>query len=579
MAVLSAQEIYQICLGAGFNPDDAVTWTAIALAESGGNTAAHNPSGEDSWGLWQINVGSGASSNHWGDLTDARVNARAAFELSHGGSRMDPWTVTHDSNRGSAHDYRNFLDDASAASGGAYSGDAGGTTGYGDDRDPGGTTLDPMAHHANDAVETFVDAAVAQDGDPYVWGAEANTSDADPHSFDCSELIQWAAGRAGVNLPDGSWNQYLALQDHAIPVDEALHTRGALLFHFSSEPTAGSGRPAEAHVAISLGDGTTIEARGTKYGVGEFSGDGRFNYAVLVPGLDASDVPIDQEGNFVPTDADSDADLLSDSQEMAYGTDPMMADTDHDGLLDGFEVALGLDPLHADSDHDGLSDTYELSVSHTNPLAADTDADGINDSLEVMAGTDPVEDADFSLGPTTPDSTGASRAAGLTDGLNSFGLGSAPDTDHDGVTDARETQLGSDPNNADSDHDGLNDGLELMAGTDLMHADTDQDGLTDAFELSFGTDPTVADTDGDGIFDGAEFASGSDPLVSAIAPAGTDPALATVGATTVALHDPGYMSALDDQHDSSVSSLSFADDHDNDMASLIQDDGDDDGLP
>jgi prepilin-type processing-associated H-X9-DG protein len=36
--------------------DDAATMTAIALAESGGNTDAHNPHGEDSRGLWQINV-------------------------------------------------------------------------------------------------------------------------------------------------------------------------------------------------------------------------------------------------------------------------------------------------------------------------------------------------------------------------------------------------------------------------------------------------------------------------------------------------------------------------------------------
>lgn len=36
--------------------DQAVTLTAIALAESGGNSGAHAPHGEDSRGLWQINV-------------------------------------------------------------------------------------------------------------------------------------------------------------------------------------------------------------------------------------------------------------------------------------------------------------------------------------------------------------------------------------------------------------------------------------------------------------------------------------------------------------------------------------------
>jgi hypothetical protein len=40
-----------------FTPADAVVAVAIALAESGGNPAAHNPvPPDDSWGLWQINM-------------------------------------------------------------------------------------------------------------------------------------------------------------------------------------------------------------------------------------------------------------------------------------------------------------------------------------------------------------------------------------------------------------------------------------------------------------------------------------------------------------------------------------------
>ena len=67
-------------------------------------------------------------------------------------------------------------------------------------------------------------------------------------------------------------------------VDQALHTKGALLFYFSREPT--SSLPAgQAHVAISLGNGRTVEAKGTQFGVGEFSGKGRFNFAGVVPGL------------------------------------------------------------------------------------------------------------------------------------------------------------------------------------------------------------------------------------------------------------------------------------------------------
>jgi len=68
-------------------------------------------------------------------------------------------------------------------------------------------------------------------------------------------------------------------------VEQALKTPGALLFNFSSEPKPGGGRPGQAHVAISLGDGRTIEARGKKYGVGTFDAGDRFKYAAVIPGM------------------------------------------------------------------------------------------------------------------------------------------------------------------------------------------------------------------------------------------------------------------------------------------------------
>jgi cell wall-associated NlpC family hydrolase len=138
------------------------------------------------------------------------------------------------------------------------------------------------------AVQTFLDAALRQAGDRYVWGAEAAPGDADPTAFDCSELVQWAAAQAGVDLPDGSWHQYLSLarQGREISVDEALRTPGALLFRFSTPPTPGGPRPPGSHVAISLGDGRTIEARGSRYGVGVFDAAGRgFTNACVIPGL------------------------------------------------------------------------------------------------------------------------------------------------------------------------------------------------------------------------------------------------------------------------------------------------------
>ena len=47
----------------------------------------------------------------------------------------------------------------------------------------------------------------------------------------------------------------------------------------------------------------------------------------------------------------------------------------------------------------------------------------------------------------------------------------------------------------------------------IYEMDSDQDGLTDAQELALGTDPQSVDTDGDGRSDLDELQSGHSPLV------------------------------------------------------------------
>ena len=71
-------------------------------------------------------------------------------------------------------------------------------------------------------------------------------------------------------------------------------------------------------------------------------------------------------------------------------------------------------------------------------------------------------------------------------------LGSV-DSDEDGLSDAEESELGTDPNNADSDGDGLSDGVEVELGTSPTSADTDGDGYTDGEEQAEGTSPTDGD--------------------------------------------------------------------------------------
>ncbi|WP_205712146.1 C40 family peptidase [Euzebya rosea] len=126
----------------------------------------------------------------------------------------------------------------------------------------------------------FVSVALSQTGTAYVFGAEAAPSNPSPRAFDCSELVEWALARVGVRFVDGSYNQYLACAraGREISVADAVRTYGALLFRTPGQP---------GHVAISLGNGQTIEARGRRYGVGSWSATaGRsWTHGGLVPGV------------------------------------------------------------------------------------------------------------------------------------------------------------------------------------------------------------------------------------------------------------------------------------------------------
>lgn len=81
MPVLSPRQIYALAADAGFKtPGQAITMTAIALAESGGNSdiVGHNRNGTIDVGLWQINSVHGYSESA---MKDPRQNAAAAKKI------------------------------------------------------------------------------------------------------------------------------------------------------------------------------------------------------------------------------------------------------------------------------------------------------------------------------------------------------------------------------------------------------------------------------------------------------------------------------------------------------------------
>ena len=98
------------------------------------------------------------------------------------------------------------------------------------------------------------------------------------------------------------------------------------------------------------------------------------------------------------------------------------------------------------------------------------------------------------------------------------------DTDGDGLADAEETALGTDPNDADSDNDGISDGDEINGldanpgsgdETDPNNPDSDNDGIQDGTEL--GIDTAVADPDGAGPLLGTDtgiFVPDTDPATT-----------------------------------------------------------------
>jgi hypothetical protein len=91
-----------------------------------------------------------------------------------------------------------------------------------------------------------------------------------------SELVEWAASRAGISpkVPDGSAAQLAHCRSHntLISVSAGVSTKGALLFH-------------PGHVAISLGNGKTIEAANPRSGVLQGNANGRgWSAAGKIPG-------------------------------------------------------------------------------------------------------------------------------------------------------------------------------------------------------------------------------------------------------------------------------------------------------
>lgn len=249
-------------------------------------------------------------------------------------------------------------------------------------------------------------------------------------------------------------------------------------------------------------------------GAGDSDSDGIPNY------LDA----IDDGPN-----ADADSDGLTNAEELILGTNPFDADTDRDGVDDFEEVGDIADPR--DTDNDGIIDALEADddgdgiLSRTedrdgNRFGADLDGDSILPRVDLESDGDGIADAtegDADVdGDGIPnyldsDSDGDGRDDIVegegdddNDGTPNFldpddADGPDADADGDGLTNAQEAAVGTNPNSADSDEDGRSDFFEV--GDLISPTDTDGDGRIDALD---------ADDDGDGIPSRKEDADGDE---------------------------------------------------------------------
>lgn len=106
--------------------------------------------------------------------------------------------------------------------------------------------------------EVAVAAALSAVGRPYAYGAPAGDTDA----FDCSSLVQWAWGLAGVDMPRASIDQFQALARSRL---DDLRP-GDLVFYDNALPNGPPYRGVN-HVVMWIGGGRVVEASSLAGGV------------------------------------------------------------------------------------------------------------------------------------------------------------------------------------------------------------------------------------------------------------------------------------------------------------------------
>jgi len=369
------------------------------------------------------------------------------------------------------------------------------------------------------------DAGEDLDIDGEMDATETDPLDADTDDDGLSDLEKVLFGTEPLdhdsdndNLSDGT---ELGVTEPLPDTDTNANTSGFMHFQADMDPNATTDPMNWDTDNDTLPDGWRDYDQDGKFLASEgedFNLNGRHNISGTVETyVNATNVECNESN---PLTGDGDSDMLTDSEEATWGTDPNDPDTDNDSILDGWEVHIvGTHPNISDTDGDSLLDGEEYQYG-SNPLFNDSDKDGLLDGDEVDWSTDSdgdgyinamdsdsdddgtpdVEEETYTIGTSkakfVPSTSGAvSDASNMTN----------PDTDGDGINDTFDDHV------LDFDNDGLSGfidfpGNEAVHGTNYTRADTDYDGLTDYEEVyTYSTNATNNDTDGDSLLDGVEI--------------------------------------------------------------------------
>jgi hypothetical protein len=187
----------------------------------------------------------------------------------------------------------------------------------------------------------------------------------------------------------------------------------------------------------------------------------------------------------------------------AVNDDPLARD---DAGVTVASTAIGLDVLDNDEDVDGDALHVSAVVQPSNGAAA------INADDTVQYTPDVAFVGEDAFTYTAADGNGGTAMGVATVTVYA-------DADGDGLGDAWEVLYFADLSstaNGDDDDDGLTNAVEFSVGTDPTKDDTDGDGLKDGYEIGVSdTDPLDSDTDADGMADGWEVSNDLDPLSGA----------------------------------------------------------------